>query len=225
MPHPLVNPIYNSLSTNHLEFGKGTNNVKYYQRDIAAFAGMEIYDEKSFETLYQQEPNLFVLFSPQQLNIPSKFILKNKILLSQFVYEQGNLPFGDNDLTITDLNEEHVQEIITLVNLTQPGPFLENTIALGNYTGIFADDKLVSMAGHRFYPNNFIEVSAVCCHPEYLGRRYPYHLIREQIRRILEKKCTPFLHVKSDNESAISLYKKLGFKVRSEMTAFVINKI
>jgi len=225
MSHILDNPIYNSLISKHNQFSDGLSHVKYYQRDIAAFAGMENYNEESFEKLFHQSPKLFILFSPNPLSIPSNFKLVRKIVMLQFVYNENNLPVGDNDFEIIDLKEDHITEMIDLVNLTQPGPFLSNTIVLSNYTGIFKDQKLVTMAGHRFHPFNYIEVSAVCCHPNYLGKGFAYAIIKEQIKRILDKQQIPFLHVREDNLGAIKLYEKLGFKIRSKLNAFVIEKI
>jgi predicted GNAT family acetyltransferase len=141
------------------------------------------------------------------------------------VYNENNLPIGDSDSEIVDLKEEHIKEMIDLVNLTQPGPFLSNTIALGNYTGIFQNQKLVAMAGHRFHPSNYIEISAVCCHPNYLGKGFAYAIIKEQIKRVLAKNYIPFLHVREDNLGAIRLYEKLGFKIRCKLNAYVIEKI
>jgi ribosomal protein S18 acetylase RimI-like enzyme len=224
MSHILDNPIFNSLNTNHQQFSEGLPNVKYYQQDIAAFAGMEIYNEESFKKLHQQAPELFILFSPNSLSIPDNFNLIRKIEMLQFVYNKNTLPVGDDDFEIIDLKDEHVAEMIDLVNLTKPGPFLLNTIILGNYTGIFQDQKLVAMAGHRFHPFNYIEVSAVCCHPNYLGKGFAYAIIREQIKRILAKQNIPFLHVREDNFGPIKLYEKLGFETRSHMNAYVISK-
>jgi ribosomal protein S18 acetylase RimI-like enzyme len=225
MSHILDNPIFNSLNSNHLQFSKGLPPVKYYQPDIAAFAGMDTYDEESFKKLHKQTPKLFILFSPNSLSIPDNFNLVRKIEMLQLVYNENTLPVGDDDFEIVDLKEENVAEMIDLVNLTKPGPFLLNTIALGNYTGIFQNKKLVAMAGHRFHPFNYIEVSAVCCHPNYLGKGYAYAIIKEQIKRILVKQNIPFLHVREDNLGAIRLYEKLGFKIRCKLNAYVIEKI
>lgn len=225
MSHILDNPIFNSLNTNHKQFSEGLSHVKYYQRDIAAFAGMATYDEGDFENLHLQSPELFILFSPNTLSIPSNFNLVRKIEMLQMVYNQNNLPKGDDDFGIVDLKEEHILEMMDLVNLTKPGPFLLNTISLSNYTGIFKDQKLVAMAGHRFHPSDHIEISAVCCHPNYLGKGFAYSIIREQISRVLAKQSVPFLHVRNDNLGAIKLYEKLGFKTRSYINAYVISKV
>lgn len=219
------NPIYNALNSAHGIYAKGTANVKYYQEDIAVFAGLKANSPADFEELHAlaTDASTFVVFSPVALAIPTSWKLLTHIDMFQFVYDSKDVPAGvDSDFT--NLDQTHVTEMMALVELTQPGPFRERTIELSNYTGVINEGKLVAMAGHRFNPTPYIEISAVCTHPDHLGKGYAYMLIREQIKRILAKGETPFLHVRNDNVGAIKLYEKLGFHIRSEMIAYVIKK-
>ncbi len=226
MKHPLDNPIYNALISGHQIYAKGTEQANYYEQDIASFAGLKDNSEADFEALYQNSPeaSVFVVFTPSPLTLPKNWKLLTHIDMFQMVYEPKTIPVGV-DGGFTELNEFHVPEITALVALTQPGPFKPRTIVLGNYTGIYHEDQLVAMAGHRFNPTPYVEVSAVCTHPDHLGKGYAYQLLREQIKRILEKAETPFLHVRNDNHGAVKLYQKLGFHVRIEMIAYVIQKV
>jgi predicted GNAT family acetyltransferase len=225
MKHLLDNPIYNALNSAHSIFAKETENAKYYTEDIASFAGLKDNSAKDFEELYQISPSesMFIIFSPISIVIPSKWKQVNQINMFQMIHEHTVKPEA-NTVEFKDLNNNHVAEMTELVKLTQPGPFLSNTIALGNYTGIFKDKKLVAMAGHRFNPTPYTEISAVCTHPDHLGNGYANVLLCEQIKRILANGETPFLHVRNDNTAAIKLYEKLGFVVRTEMTAYVVQK-
>ncbi len=227
MKHLLDNPIYQALSTHHQKFSEGTENVRFYHREVAHFAGLKDHSKEDFKILHQFSctDGPFIIFSPVEVHIPEQWKLMRQINMFQLSYEHDFVPAGDDDMDLVDLKEEHVEEMIALVELTQPGPFLTKTINLSNYTGVFEDGKLVAMAGHRFHPHDYIEVSAVCTHPDYLGKGYAYGVIREQIKRILQKSAMPFLHVRNDHVGAIKLYKKLGFKIRTDMTAYVIAKI
>jgi len=225
MEHLLDNPIYHALTTGHAHFAKGVDEVKYYLKDIAAFAGLKDNSAENLQTLYEiSEPNsLFVVFSKTPLTIATPWTLLLQIDMFQLVYEGQNIAESSNE-ELTDLDHSHITEMTALVELTKPGPFLAKTIELGNYTGIFADNQLIAMAGHRFFPAPYREVSAVCTHPEHLGKGYAFKILQEQIKRILNRSEIPFLHVKNDNLGAIKLYQKLGFKIRTEMTAYVIKK-
>lgn len=226
MEHILDNPIYNSLISAHGVFSSGTDNVKYYLEEVASFAGLKGNSKFDFETLYENSSleSLFIVFAPAPITIPEQWRLIAQIDMFQMIYESKEVPKG-NDIDLKDLDKSHVAEMTALVELTQPGPFRPRTIELGNYTGVFNGGELVAMAGHRFNPTPYTEVSAVCTHPDHHGKGYAYELIREQIRRILAKSQTPFLHVRNDNHGAVKLYRKLGFDVRTEMIAYVIKKV
>ncbi|MBT2559763.1 GNAT family N-acetyltransferase [Pedobacter sp. ISL-68] len=225
MEHVLDNPIYYALTSGHSHIAKGLEEVKYYIEDITAFAGLRDNSQENLNTLYQISPaeSLFVFFSKTPVEIPAQWELLTHIDMFQFVFRSKEIPAADAT-GITDLSLEHVTEMIDLVELTKPGPFLAKTIELSNYTGIFVDGKLAAMAGHRFHPSPYREVSAVCTHPVHLGKGYAFKILQEQIKRILLRSEIPFLHVRNDNEGAIKLYHKLGFEIRTDMIAYVIKK-
>jgi len=225
MEHVLDNPIYYALTSAHNHIAKGVDEVKYYTEDIASFAGLKDNSQENLATLYQisAAESLFVFFSKMPVEIPVQWKLLTQIDMFQLVYRGKEVPLADAE-GITDLDQEHVGEMISLVELTKPGPFLSRTIELGNYTGIFIDGKLAAMAGHRFHPSPYREVSAVCTHPDHLGKGYAFRILQEQIKRILQRSEIPFLHVRNDNYGAIKLYQKLGFEIRTEMIAYVIKK-
>ena len=104
--------------------------------------------------------------------------------------------------------------MIALTALTKPGPFSTRTHELGIYLGIRSGEKLVAMAGERLKVPGFTEVSAVCTHPDHTGKGYAALLMTEVMRGIRQRGETPFLHVRGDNDRAIAIYKRLGFRER-----------
>jgi predicted GNAT family acetyltransferase len=109
------------------------------------------------------------------------------------------------------LGPADLEEMIALVELTQPGPFARRTPEMGRYIGIRDGGRLVAMAGERMHLDGYTEVSAVCTHPDHRGRGYARMLVSEIGRGIVERGETPFLHVYATNAVAIATYEKLGF--------------
>jgi ribosomal protein S18 acetylase RimI-like enzyme len=227
MAHLLDNPIYHALNSAHNIFAKGSDDVKYYTEDVSPFAGFESYTTTAFAQLdkLSDPQNTFVIFSPKAIPIPAPWKVLNHIEMFQMVCNDRPLDVVmENRVDIIDLTNAHVPEMKALVELTKPGPFRSKTIELGNYTGLFKNGKLVAMAGHRFHPTPYTEISAVCTHPAYLGKGYAFQLLQEQISRIVNRSEIPFLHVRNDNEGAIKLYQKLGFAIRTGMMAYFIGR-
>jgi predicted GNAT family acetyltransferase len=123
------------------------------------------------------------------------------------------------------LTADDVPEILELVSLAQPGPFLSRTIEMGRYIGIRQDGQLVAMAGERVHLPGYCEISAVCTHPEYRGRGYGSALTTMVTEEIIARKEIPILHLAPSNEVAMKLYKKLGFRVRKESLLTLLKRI
>ena len=80
------------------------------------------------------------------------------------------------------------------------------------------------MAGQRFHPYNYVEISAVCTHPDHAGKGYAKQLLLSQINHIIDEGNIPFLHVREDNHRALEVYKRLGFETRTAISFFVLQK-
>lgn len=122
------------------------------------------------------------------------------------------------------LTSEDVPEMLDLVNVAQPGPFLPRAIELGQFLGVRQDGHLVAMAGQRLHLPGFCEVSTVCTHPDYRGRGYAGALTSLVAESILERQETPFLHIAPGNDRALRLYLKLGFRIRTEIQFSILKK-
>ncbi len=95
---------------------------------------------------------------------------------------------------------------------------------MGDYLGIFDGRRLVAMAGRRMHVPGFIEVSAVCTHPDYQGRGYAKALVSSVAAGIAAGGDTPFLHVRQTNTVAIATYERLGFATRRVMSITVLRR-
>ena len=225
MAHVLDNPVWHALISGNKDLAEGTGQVKYFAADVSPFVGFEAPAAQAFSLLHALIPaeRVVGVVSPVALDIPPQWQVVRAMQVWQMVQErpaEGVLAV----LPPTPLGPQHVPAMLALTTQTNPGPFFSNTIAFGHYQGIFEGEQLVAMAGQRMNPEPYAEISAVCTHPDYLGRGYAAQLIRHQIRRIIAESGIPFLHVKSDNTRAINLYKHLGFVPRKEMSFYIIRK-
>lgn len=226
MQHVLDNPVWNALISGNKTFAIGNENARYFQKDVAPFAAVNSVTKEELEMLYDiaQTGDSFAFFSSKEINIPQPWKVSHCTHGLQMVHDKEiKKKFVSHDilpLTILD-----VPAMLALTKLTNPGPFLTRTIELGNYEGVFKNGKLVAMTGQRMHPFEYIEVSAVCTHPEHTGHGYATTLILRQVENILAQSAIPFLHVKQENFNAIKLYNALGFSARKEMFIYGIKKL
>jgi predicted GNAT family acetyltransferase len=120
------------------------------------------------------------------------------------------------------LTPADIPAMIELATLTEPGPFARRTIELGLFLGIFDSGRLLAMAGQRLHLPQFVEVSAVCSHPNARGRGYARTLMLAVMEDIRKRGKTPFLHVRAGNLRAITVYKSLGFTLRRKVHLAVL---
>lgn len=166
---------------------------------------------------------LFFLDAPA---LPAGWTLFRGAELTQMICRRPSLISNGSlqpGTTLRKLDASDVPAMIELATLTEPGPFRERTIELGNFYGILEGDRLLAMAGQRMRVPGFVEVSAVCTHPDVRGRGYAGVLMSRVMRDIIAEGTTPFLHALADNP-AISLYTKLGFTQRQVFQLAVIKR-
>jgi ribosomal protein S18 acetylase RimI-like enzyme len=134
------------------------------------------------------------------------------------------------DLGALVLGPADVTEMLDLVARTRPGPFARRTIELGGYIGFRAGDeqasdgRLVAMAGRRFAPGGFVEISAVCTDADQRGRGLGSRLVRAVAAGIVAEGAVPFLHAAATNP-AIALYEELGMVVRRQVRFIALERV
>ncbi len=226
MKELLDNPVYHALLSGDAHKAFGSGQVKYFDTEVSPFVGFQEQYADGFKDLHLLLPGgrIILYATRNEISLPKGWELIQCIHGSQFLY-LSNIGFDNNFSEVIPLNPQHVDQMINLAVLTKPGPFGKRTIDFGNYHGIFINDKLVAMTGRRLHVYDFTEVSAVCTHPNFLGRGFARDLIKHQINSILEEKKIPFLHVRSDNKRAIDLYERLGFINNGIMNFYFLRRI
>ncbi len=94
------------------------------------------------------------------------------------------------------------------------------------YFGLKLDNKLVSIAGIHVYSEKY-KVAAlgnITTHPSHRNNGYGTTVTARLCRELIEKVDNVGLNVKADNQSAISCYHKLGFKIIAPYGEFMINE-
>lgn len=225
MPNILDNPIWYALNTGNKHLALGHEHVKYIQRDVGLFAAFDIPTKKALAELAGMISvgEKVILFMTKPIAVTSEWRTEAARPLLQMVYTKKQT-FSNDSTGIVPLHLQHVPAMLELTGITNPGPFFNRTIELGNYQGIFNGEQLTAMIGQRMQARSYAEVSAVCTHPDFTGRGYAAKLIIDQINKITAAGKIPFLHVYPDNP-ACSLYRKLGFTVRRKLMVYFLERV
>ncbi|MFI5161705.1 MAG: GNAT family N-acetyltransferase [Sphingobacteriales bacterium] len=225
MKHVLDNPAWSALQTGNKHLAFGNDQAAYFDREVSPFAALEENSEDNFLSLHQMLPHNVILFvTPVKIDFSPQWEILQYIHGLQMVCDASIIK-GEISTSLIPLSEDHVPQMLELTKLTNPGPFASRTIDFGHYQGIFEGDKLVAMAGQRLHPANYAEISAVCTHPDHLGKGYARQLVLNQIQRIKAANETPFLHVRSNNDRAVKVYESLGFSTRIDVHFYVLKKV
>ncbi len=220
----LHNPVYHALLTGDRHLSFGNERVKFFDEEVSPFAGFDEHYEKGFSDLHELlPPGRKILYAnPVPVTPPVGWQLAHHIKGLQFVYEGE--PVNGIFTGIQPLSAIHIEQMVQLAKLTKPGPFGPKTIDFGSYYGIFEKDKLVAMTGQRLHVEECTEISAVCTHPDHLGKGYAHRLLQHQLDIILREGQQPFLHVREDNERAIAIYLQFGFVVLRPMNFYFLKR-
>jgi ribosomal protein S18 acetylase RimI-like enzyme len=222
MLESLDNPIWFALTTEHRLLARSHGFARRYPPDVSPLAALLHPTNDAFADLQRLvSPGEHVaLFTASSLDVPSNWQVDRSRWIDQMICEASLAP---PPVAPLPLGATDVPEMMELTAITEPGPFLPQTIQMGSYFGIRASDgRSVAMAGERLQSAAFAEISAVCTHPEFRGRGYAQDLTTFLAVQILAAGKSPFLHVKSENGAKV-VYQKIGFRLRAAICLTVIS--
>ncbi|MFD3453902.1 GNAT family N-acetyltransferase [Streptomyces sp. NPDC058691] len=219
-PHVLDNPAWAALTGPHARFAERVGLAARYPVDVSPFTALsDPADPRAWEDL-------------AALAGPGAAVA---VTGARTPPDGWKLVEGGEGVQLVDtsLRAEHapeavplgladVPEILDLIDLTKPGPFLPRTVELGAYLGIREGGVLVAMAGERLRTPGWTEISAVCTHPAHRGRGLATRLVRAVAAGIRDRGDTPFLHAAAVNSGAIRLYESIGFTLRRRTTFLLV---
>jgi predicted GNAT family acetyltransferase len=225
----LDNPIWSALTGQQAHLALGGKLARRYPPEMAAIAAVSHPERAAFaelatliaagETVYLAGSELGDIES----QLPSSLKIKHQASVIQMVYSRPS-KVAMRAKNITILSEADVPEMLKLVSLAQPGPFLVRAHKMGTYLGIRQQGQLVAMAGERMHLAGYREISTICTHPDFQGRGYARQLISQLVNLNLDQGNTPFLHVMNDNKRAKSIYESMGFVERSRISLVVLQR-
>ena len=209
----LSNPYWSALCTEQARYAIGGPLAKRFPADVVPFAGVAHARHEALAALH-------ALLAPSESvyvtsDVPLVFSGLTQVLEFagvQMIYPSESLRRdGAETVRIETLGEKHVPEMIALKAIAFPGYFGPRAAGLGSFFGIRVEGALIAMAGERLMLPGMREISAVCTHPEHLGKGYAAALIRHLLRAHEAAGIRSFLQATAHNARAIALYGRLGF--------------
>lgn len=212
MPHPLDHPIHAALAGRQRGLALNAGGWSRYPREVAPFLAFDPAGGADPAALARLvEPGETVYLLGGRPPVPAGWTLQGPWPLAQMVCEA---PQAAEGTAIERLDGAALADVQALAALVYPHYFRARTPELGRYFGIRVDGRLAAMAGERMATDAWQEVSAVCTHPDHLGRGHARRLLVMLSNDILAQGRTPFLHVSQANERAKALYLRNGYAER-----------
>jgi ribosomal protein S18 acetylase RimI-like enzyme len=205
----LDNPIWYAATTIQERFAEVEGDAARFLPAVTGLAGLRTPSDEAMEALgilMQPGEVAGLLFgAPVELRRPLERVSESDLV--QMVH-QGPAP----------------AEPPGLAEVTRPGPFGPRTHELGLFLGLREGDELVAMAGQRMRLAGIIEVSAVCTHPSQAGKGLGARLLAGQLARIGAAGAGAMLHVLAENQRAIDLYARAGFRERRRFVYTIVRR-
>lgn len=220
----LTNPAYYALAGAHAGLAEVKGRAHRYPAQVAPFLGLpdDVTDQDWADAADLLGPgNIGALMRPE-LPVPDAFKVVRVFDLVQLVAPES---FGAVDPDAVELGPDDLADMLALTALTEPGPFRSRTFEFGGYLGLCRGDNLIAMAGERFRPPGYVEISAVCTDPKYRGQGLASRLMRAVAAGIEAGGNRPFLHASGTNVNAIRLYEGLGFAVSNRMKVTLVEPL
>jgi ribosomal protein S18 acetylase RimI-like enzyme len=208
-----ADPVWHALETTHRRFAVSLGEARRYPADIAPFGAVTSPTVPALNqlcSLLALGESIWI-FGQHHPRVPGLQVEQTVECFQMVLPETAALPACNEE--VRKLPDESASEMVELTNLAFPGFFRDKTCQMGSYYGVRSDGKLIAMGGERMMLDNYVEISAVCTHPEHRGKGYAASIIGQLARDHRRDGLVSWLHVSCENRNAIELYLRLGFKV------------
>lgn len=215
--HPLDNPFHAALTSIHRDVAVQHGDVLRYPAQCAPFLGIPHVDSALDAALEALVPagDSVLLLGRLPAAVPAGWVLEPFADLAQLHCER-ELPVIDGPQIIA-LDARHRADVLALTALVYPHYFRPRTMELGRYFGMYVGGRLAAIIGERLGTPDTREMSAICTHPDFLGRGYARRLTAFLTNETLHAGKLPFLHVAYSNARAKTLYEQMGYRLRRDI--------
>ncbi|QNP39994.1 GNAT family N-acetyltransferase [Lysobacter solisilvae (ex Woo and Kim 2020)] len=219
----LDNPFWNSLRTRHRDIAVVNGEAARYPAEYAPFlgiahAGVDV--ATGVAPLVAAGESVYLIgVAPV---VPRGWELEAYRPLAQMV---ASTPLEVVDgPEIIPLSAAHRDDVLALTALVYPHYFRPRTMEMGRYFGIYQEGRLAAIIGERLGTDTHTEMSAICTHPDFLGRGYARRLTAMLTNDTLARGRVPFLHVSHENARAKQLYEQIGFRHRRDIGFWALRR-
>lgn len=148
--HPLDNPVWAALSGPQHSFAVGVGRAARYLPDANPFGALADPEDPLAWA------DLAALVGPGSevwlTGLPTPPAGWETVLSIPGVQMDGRAVRAEAAPDAVPLGPADVPEMLELVELAKPGPFMARTVELGTYLGIRHEGRLIAMAGERMRP-------------------------------------------------------------------------
>lgn len=208
----LANVAWRSLDGAHRRHARGGATARRYAdgfAPIAAVADPSRPDLAALRALAAPGETLY-LAGVERDDWPG-FELLHDTQVEQLVSNATPVQHDGGLVAVRELGAADVDAMLALAAATRPGPFGRRSLELGRYVGVFAEHRLVAMAGTRMSAGPWRELSGVCTEAAFAGRGLAGVLVCHLQRIAADEGQRLFLHVDRDNRRARALYRRLDY--------------
>jgi ribosomal protein S18 acetylase RimI-like enzyme len=222
--HLLDNPVWQSLKRRHQHFAHAHDGVARYPADVAPFLAVDPARTDHLHSLAALvDPGESVLIVGPAPVVDAGWQLELLEPIAQMVCDHRIAPAPGAGFI--ELEAQHRTDLLELTALVYPHYFRPRTPDMGRYIGIYDGSRLAAMAGERMGFDGHQEISAVCTHPDYLGRGLAQRLVTELTNASHDAGKLPFLHVSNRNVRAKALYERLGYVQRIDINLWSLKRL
>jgi ribosomal protein S18 acetylase RimI-like enzyme len=221
-PDPFADAIWNALHTTHHHLALTHNQASKYPADIAPFACLAENTPAALRDLHAlMLPNETTYLLGDAPPPTDTLLYRGATPCLQMDFpETAPLPTPASPLPVSPLTCADAPAMVALTDAAFPGFFRLRTCLMGSYFGIWNPTdptQLIAMAGERLILHPTREVSGICTLPDHRGKGYAAALTAHVLHHQRSLHARSVLHVVSTNQTAITLYHRLGFQTLREV--------